>query len=514
MKAYEVTAEMEQIRLLAEILIKTISNKAAKNEAYGMEQGIFSLIQQIGCSAMRLYFAHKGTGDVGPELSLPDGKVLKRESGFRSKDYFSLFGKIKIPRTCYRSREGGKGIMPLDAEANLPKRSYSYLLQQIMNDMSMRESFDESSAMLSRYLALDVSSSRFEDVNRDGSESYDQYYHQKDVQEEESDDLLTVNSYDGKGVPVIKEEAAKLKSRQGKGEKRQKKKEALVGVSYTIEPKKRKPEEVAQNLVYGNPEREDKQDGKLKKKAVRARNIRRMASLERPKEEVMREITDHARRMNPRSRHPWIVVMDGDLKLWSMIASVLAGINYVGILDIIHVTEYLWKAANALHGEQTPEARTWVYDNLLLILKGRVQWVNGGLKTLLNGKKLKSSQRTALEKALRYFENHRQWMKYDQYLQAGYPIGSGVVESTCAHTVKKRMEGAGRRWSIAGAESTLLLRSIYTSGDWQDYWQFHMCLERSFHYHDTLEALGIADDYDELGAIEKQAANMTLAAAG
>ncbi len=65
-------------------------------------------------------------------------------------------------------------------------------------------------------------------------------------------------------------------------------------------------------------------------------------------------------------------------------------------------------------------------------------------------------------------------MHYDKYLKAGYPIGTGVVESSCGHTVKDRMEGTGRRWSIDGAESTLLLRSIYTSKDWNDYWLSHM----------------------------------------
>jgi hypothetical protein len=75
---------------------------------------------------------------------------------------------------------------------------------------------------------------------------------------------------------------------------------------------------------------------------------------------------------------------------------------------------------------------------------------------------------------IRYFENHRDWMKYDEYLRLGYPIGAGVVQSTCGHTVKNRMEGTGRRWSIEGAEATLLLRSIYTSNHWQAYWQSHM----------------------------------------
>jgi len=97
-------------------------------------------------------------------------------------------------------------------------------------------------------------------------------------------------------------------------------------------------------------------------------------------------------------------------------------------------------------------------------------------------------------------------MKYDRYLSAGYPIGSGIVESTCGHTVKDRMEGAGRRWSIDGAEATLLLRSIYTSGDWDEYWIENMRLERQRLYGKQLEAIGCADSYDKTAAMELKAA--------
>ena len=174
------------------------------------------------------------------------------------------------------------------------------------------------------------------------------------------------------------------------------------------------------------------------------------------------------------------------------------GIDYVGVLDIIHVVEYLWIAGNALYGEQNPETQKWVYKKLLSILEGRVGRVIGGLKqTLKKRTKLSKSKREAIEKVIRYFENHRQWMHYDEYLEAGFPIGSGVVESSCGHTVKDRMEGTGRRWSIQGAESTLLLRSVYTSGDWGAYWRWHMKLERSRLYGGVFKALNIADDYDE-----------------
>ena len=85
--------------------------------------------------------------------------------------------------------------------------------------------------------------------------------------------------------------------------------------------------------------------------------------------------------------------------------------------------------------------------------------------------------------------------RYDEYLRLGYPIGTGVVESTCGHTVKNRMEGTGRRWSIEGAEATLLLRSVYTSGDWETYWQSHMKRERTLINQRMFEDIGYPDDY-------------------
>ena len=88
-------------------------------------------------------------------------------------------------------------------------------------------------------------------------------------------------------------------------------------------------------------------------------------------------------------------------------------------------------------------------------------------------------------------------MKYDEYLDAGFPIGSGVVESACGHTVKSRMEGTGRRWSIKGAESILLLRSIYTSHDWDSYWYSHMIIQREKKYDTVLRAKhDTVDDYE------------------
>jgi|GEM_PF-2786584 len=40
-------------------------------------------------------------------------------------------------------------------------------------------------------------------------------------------------------------------------------------------------------------------------------------------------------------RAPMVVLMDGALSLWSMVGRVLKGFEYVGILDIIHIFEYV-----------------------------------------------------------------------------------------------------------------------------------------------------------------------------
>ena len=102
----------------------------------------------------------------------------------------------------------------------------------------------------------------------------------------------------------------------------------------------------------------------------------------------MEEIITDAKNRDPDNQRPLVAVMDGALCLWTLLSSLLAGVNWVGILDIIHVAEYLWKVGNALHGEKTPEGRKWVYDHLLAILQGRVGRVIGGLKQILSKRKL------------------------------------------------------------------------------------------------------------------------------
>jgi hypothetical protein len=500
MQPYDVEQSIVEGRQELNQLFDTIARNALSMDSYEAESFIFSEIMKVGHAAMKVYFASVGTGDVGKNMQTSDGSLYSREASLRGRNYFSVFGKLKVPRTCYR-KKGLPGIMPLDAKVNFPQRCYSYLLQQWMNLCGVRDSFDESQVTLNSLLGINISQSSFETVNHEASKKYDQFYEEKEQPLPESEGEVQVLQFDGKGVPVIKSEAAKIKARLGKGEKRQRKKEATVGVSFTVDIQRRTPEQVAENLIYPEQARKKRKakNGEGKKvNDVKSKNIRRMASLERSRASLMEEIVADAKRRDPARQKPWVVVMDGALYLWNTIALALGSIHWIGVLDIIHVVEYLWKVGNSLYGERTKESEKWVYDHLLAILQGRISRVIGGLKQILTKgeNSLKKRQKDAIRDTITYFENHKQWMKYDEYLEAGYPIGSGVVESSCGHTVKSRMEGTGRRWSISGAEAMLLLRSVYTSGDWEEYWSTFRKLEAERLYSETLlDILEAADDY-------------------
>ena len=68
-------------------------------------------------------------------------------------------------------------------------------------------------------------------------------------------------------------------------------------------------------------------------------------------------------------------------------------------------------------------------------------------------------------------------MCYDDYLAAGYPIASGVIEGACRYVVKDRMERAGMRWTVEGAQAMLDLRSTYVNGQWEEFQDYRIAQE-------------------------------------
>jgi hypothetical protein len=363
----------------------------------------------------------------------------------------------------------------MDAQVNLPERCYSYFLQEWMTWFEVEHPFKESASWFEQLFDLEVAESVLMEVAQEAPEDDEGFHAQRPVAPEASAGELLVVSVDGKGVPMMKAEAVTLKATLGPGEKRQRKKEALVGVCYTVDAKPQLPEALAELLVDPEAARARQQRAGTTDEGPRAQQVRRVASLVRTKQAVMELIKADAEHRDPQHRKPLVVLLDGALCLWNLAPKLFKPWKRVTcVLDIMHMVRYLWTAAHALFPEGSRDGKHWVQAKLTAMLSGRVGQVIGVLRQILTKRRLRKAVRETLEKVITFFQNHRRWMQYDEYLAMGLPVGTGVVKSACGAVVKHRMEGAGKRWSVEGAEAILALRSLKKShdNDLRDYWWF------------------------------------------
>ncbi len=122
---------------------------------------------------------------------------------------------------------------------------------------------------------------------------------------------------------------------------------------------------------------------------------------------------------------------------------------------------------------------------LLAILRGKSSDVAAGIRRSATLRDLAADDRAPVDDCCDYLLKYRRYLDYDLELQAGLPIATGVIEGACRHLIADRMDITGARWRLAGAEAILRLRSLRSSGDFDEYWRFHECreLERNHLVH-------------------------------
>jgi hypothetical protein len=87
---------------------------------------------------------------------------------------------------------------------------------------------------------------------------------------------------------------------------------------------------------------------------------------------------------------------------------------------------------------------------------------------------LDGNQRTGTDACVRYLGNKRKFLRYDQALEVGWPIATGVIEGACRHLIADRLSLSGARWGLDGAEAVLTLRAVISNGDFEEYGRFHL----------------------------------------
>jgi hypothetical protein len=472
-------------------LIEYVTGKGSwSRTAYKVEFTLFRKLLALGAQLLRLFFVHRASVRPDEPVCAPDGVKLAY-TDMRRTTYFSVFGKIQFRRHYFHA-PGHKGVCPLDAELSLPPRCYSDLLCDWAEFSATNESYTESLRVLDHVLGLAISKQALETGIQEDAIDVESFYVQKASPPPETEGSILVVQADGKGVPMKRDQPAVQAARRSKGQKRTKKKEAIVTAHYTIEPYSRTPQDIVDALVPN--EDQDEQDSALCPqrpmpvgKEVRATLDGKAVAIERLAQRVAQRDGHHIQDR--------VALTDGSEPLQNRVLEQFS--RFTLVLDIIHASEYLWDAANALLGETHPERNDWVRERLLHILSGRTMTVIQDLNTLAKDKSLSSAQRRALNTTIGYYRRNLPYMCYDHCLKNGWPIGTGVVEGACGHLVKDRMEQSGMRWTKPGAQSLLDLRAVRLNDDWDDYQRFH-CQRQHRRLYGTQSAIVPMPEYQVL----------------
>jgi len=160
-----------------------------------------------------------------------------------------------------------------------------------------------------------------------------------------------------------------------------------------------------------------------------------------------------------------VSVNDGASWIWLIIAMCYA--PCIEIIDWWHAVEKLWEAANSQLGPSQPHTTAWVEKTKSLLWAGQLRALLRMIRQVCpRGHPIPDPVWAMVS----YIFHNRRRMDYVRYHQAGYPVGSGCVESACKVVVQERMKQAGMRWSRNGAQAMLALRSILLSERWDALW--------------------------------------------
>lgn len=450
--------------------------------AHEVELGVWEQVLRMGREVMGQFFRMQGDGNVGDSIEMPDGQVWQRLDEPHRRSYQSIFGPFELERVVYGTREGQRiEFVPLDARLELPESEFSYVLQDWAQSLDVDHAFARTAQTLQKIFGLSVSVDSLERMNRQMAESVEEFRTSLEKPALEQEGEILVVTADGKGIPMRRpSDQRPAGARRKKGEKANKKQMATIGCVYTVDTKIRTAEEVVEALFRERPPEEERT---VREPVAQQKRVWSSLSYQEGDTRVEAEAVVFAWMAGEvvSRRRPGQVlacVMDGQRSLWGARQKYLPGEEVVEVLDLLHVTSRLWDAAYLFHPEGSDQAADFVRDRILRILRGEAGYVIGGLRQMGSKHQLPASKRKKLSAICNYLKRNQRRMRYDVYLAQGLPIASGVIEGACRYVIKDRMERAGMRWTVAGAQAMLDLRSTYVNDQWEAFQAHRICRER------------------------------------
>lgn len=462
--------------------------------AHEVERGLFQRLLALGATLFDAFLRLVGPGDKGPTATLGDGRRVGRLVEPHVRRLLTVFGSFSLSRCVYAQRDGQKlELVPTDQRLQLPQCELSYLLQEWDQLLGCEHAFGRVRDTLAAILHLKQSVDTLEHNNRQMAEAAPAFRENQPPVDPTREGELLVVTEDNKGVPMVRPAQQRpAGAHRKKGEKANKKQMACIGCAYSADRHVRSPEELVA-ILFGETRPAGARPPEAKQKRYWAELTRAVAGEPvRGQGRVFAQLAvEVARRRRP--GQVLINLCDGQQSLEADRQAYLpVDAATVDVLDLMHVLPRLWEAAHVFHREGSVAAGAFVRARLLRVLRGEVSGVVKGLRRMACTHRLRGAKRQRLDKACVYLKKNEHRMRYDEYLKAGYPIATGVIEGACRHVIKDRMERAGMRWRVPGAQAMLQLRAIHANGDWDTFQQYRIARETERLYANTnaVQAVG------------------------
>lgn len=433
-----------------------------------VERDIFNRMLDASRSLLAGYVAGAGDGDEGESVDIDD-QTLQRSDQPHRKMYHSIFGKLEIDRYVYAPGPKKKiAYAPVDARLGLPRGKYSYVLEDWLERLCVKEPFAEGAANLAAILNLKPSVRTAEVLNRRMAEHAEAFRLAQPPAEVSPEAEILVATADGTSVPMHADDRTSTPSNAA-GPKAGRTRRAYVGAVYNIAPFVRTADDILDELFREENASDRPRPEEKRLWAEMAQGPQ--ASLFSGSERLFAELAIEVQQRDPHRDNVLVCLMDGECQLWDLQSEWLG--RAVEILDFFHVLKRV-REVSKLAEPNSRHREEWVERQVRDLLEGRVDTVIRRWARLSN----KDDVPEELASALTYFKNNRDRMRYDEYLARGYPIGSGVAEGACRNLVKDRMDGTGMKWKLEGARAMLWTRALYLNDEWDDFVEFRIQREQ------------------------------------
>jgi hypothetical protein len=447
------------------------------------ERGLFDRLLKIGHAATEQFLALQGDGDRGAITTDGAGQPLHRSAEPVDRPLRTVFGKHTLRAYVYRRRAHPHTpivLRPVDERLGITPDQWSPLVQEFTLLFSVEQAFDQAAATFETIFRQRLSVDTLERVCRRNGAAAGEFLDSLASPPADEEGELLVLTADGKGVPLVTADAAKVKSFEDRPQRPGNRRMATLAAVYSVDRYVRTPEEIVEALFREERERPPQTTPRPKPRhkrvVARLPQVLEDIDAEEPISGALLALSWASREVAQRRRPDQTVIrlLDGQHSLWETAALCcdVPAESVVEVLDVLHVAGYVWRAAKAFYPHREHQ-EAFARDRLLRILQGDAKGVVSGLRRMATQRGLSAAARKEIDAVCGYLEAHLDRMQYHSYLAAGYPIATGVIEGACRHLVKDRLERSGMRWTLEGAQAMLNLRALRQSSYWDEFHSQH-----------------------------------------